>query len=303
MQHNSPSLPAARGSSVSADETPPRFSGRLLARLVAWRSSWRLPLIVGLAIAVVASTLGLLLLQQRQAIIAEAGRDVDVLALAMTEQTLRALQAGHLVLEELQHTIAERQPATIEEFKSRLADEELFHFLKTRADFLPQVNAFTIIAADGQLVNFSRRWPIPPTDLSDRDYLAYFRDHDTNEAFISTPVRNRGTGSWTSFVVRRVNAPDGKFLGMVLAALKLEYFSDFFQAVTEKTDGVSVMLLRRDGSTLTGFPTATPVVDGTTPASPQWQEIIRSGQAGVFETEVAQTPGQRVVSVHPLTTP
>jgi diguanylate cyclase (GGDEF)-like protein len=279
----------------------PGSRGRLvnmLGVLSPMGSGGRLLIVAGLITVITATALSFMLVQLRQTTLAEARRNVDVLAMAITEQTSRSLQAGQLVLEDLQRHIREQNPTNIAGFQVSLAEREIFQFMKDRADFLPQVDAFTIIAANGKLVNYSRQWPAPPTDLSDRDYLAFFRLHDTKDAFISAPVRNRGTGVLTSYVARRVNSRDGEFLGMVLAALDLDYFKEFFRALTE-TAGTTVTLLRQDGAVLTGYPTY--AAAGTVlPHGSQWFDIVRSGKPSVFETPGVLASGDRLVSVHPL---
>lgn len=227
----------------------------------------------------------------------EARQNVSTLGLAIAEQTARSLQAGDLVLEELRRQIASLRPETVEDFKAKLGSEDLFKFLKDRADFLPQVDAFTVIAADGKLVNFSRQWPTPATDLSDRDYYAWFRDHDVPDAFVSKPVQNRGTGAWTVYIVRRLNAPSGRFIGMILASVDLDYFKEFFKALTTGAE-TTVTLLRNDGTALISYP-PTAKIGSVLPAESPWHQIVRQGPE-VFVTKGVLAPGTRIVSVHPL---
>ena len=248
--------------------------------------------------AALASALGLMVWQLHRDALAEARQNVSTLGIAIAEQTARSVQAGDLVLEDLRRQISAMGLTSPEEFKAAVANEAMFKFLKDRADYLPQVDAFTIIGADGKLVNFSRTWPIPATDLSDRDYFTWFRDHDSPEAFVSAPVQNRGTGSWTAYVVRRVNSPTGRFLGLVLAAVDLDYFRDFFKALTTGA-GTTVTLLHSNGTALTSFP-PTARIGGKLPAESPWHGFVRDGVAQVFETEGVLAPGTRIVSVHPL---
>ncbi|HEY0203260.1 MAG TPA: EAL domain-containing protein [Acetobacteraceae bacterium] len=241
--------------------------------------------------------LGLMIWQLHRDDLAEARQNVSTLGLAIAEQTTRSLQAGDLVLEELRRQIAGLRLETVEDFKAKLGNEDLFKFLKDRADFLPQIDAFTIIAADGKLVNFSRQWPAPSTDLSDRDYFAWFRDNDVPDAFVSKPVQNRGSGAWTVYIVRRLNAPSGQFIGMILAAVDLDYFKEFFKALTTGA-GTTVTLLRNDGTALTSYP-PTARIGNVLPAASPWHQIVKQGPE-VFVTEGVLAPGTRIVSVHPL---
>lgn len=244
-----------------------------------------------------AAALGLMLWWLHRNAIVEARDNISALGTAISEQTSRSLQAGDLVLEDLRRQIANQRLRSVAEFKTRLATEDMFHFLKDRSEFLPQVDAFTIIAADGKLVNYSRQWPVPPTDLADRDYIAYFRTHDATTTFISGPVQNRGNGVWTSYMVRRVDSSTGQFLGLVLAALDLDYFRDFYKAL-RGAGGTTVTLLNRNGTALTSYPPTAKIGDVLPETSP-WYSIVRSGPE-VFETRGILAPGDRIVSVHPL---
>ena len=129
-------------------------------------------LVIGiLMMSVVVAAIGVMILQLHRDDLAEAQQNVSKLGIAISEQTARSMQAGDLVLADLTKQIAALNVHDAAAFKAVLANPEMFRFLKDRADFLPQVDAFTIIAADGKLVNFSRQWPMPATDLSDRDYV------------------------------------------------------------------------------------------------------------------------------------
>ena len=256
-------------------------------------------LLVGTLLMVAASmALGLMLWQLQRDALAETRRNLSTLAVAIAEQTSRSMQAGDLVLQDLRRQIDDRTITSVDDFKARLADHSMFAVLKDRADLLPQVYAFTIIAADGMLVNSSWQWPAPPTDLSDRDYVSYFRAHDTPDAFISMPVQNRGTGIWTAYIVRRVNGPAGEYLGLVLAAMNFDYYRDFFKALGSEAR-TTMTLLSRNGTVLTSYP-PTLHAGEVVPTALPWYRIVESGAPAVFETQGMPGPGLRLVSVHPL---
>jgi hypothetical protein len=61
------------------------------------------------------------------------------------------------------------------------------------------------------------------------------------------------TGVWTIFPARRVLASDGRFLGLIAAAIDIGYLQGFHQAIlTYKDQGVT--LLRNDGVVLARYP-------------------------------------------------
>lgn len=282
-------VPSGRGT-VEQEAVPPRWTSLS-------QTSKHLLAAGTLLMAVLIAAVGLMVWQLHTDALTDARQNVGKLGIAVSEQASRSIQAADLVLEDLRKQFAAKGLASVAAFKDGLADESLHRFLLDRSNALRQVNAFTVIAADGKLVNYSRGWPVPPTDLADRDYVAYFRGHNVPGAFVSKPVQNRGDGGWTVYLVRRVNSPSGEFIGMVLAAIDLKYFQEFFKALTVGA-GTTVTLLNNDGTALTSYP-ATAKIGEMLPAISPWHEIIKSGP-GVFTTQGVLAPGMRIVSVHPL---
>ncbi len=226
-------------------------------------------------------------------------QNVGKLGIAIAEQTTRSFQAVDLSLAEIRKDIASEGIDTPARFKDELQSSAVYASLRQKDETLPQAEAFSIAAADGRLLNSSRQWPIPPTDVSDRDYYKYFRDHDDPGLFISNPVQSRINGSWTVFAGRRVNGSAGNFLGIVLSAIDLDYFRDFYKALTVGA-GTTVTLLKRDGTALTSFPDTELAGKPWIPANSPWHGIVAKRQPESFVTQEALASGLRVVSVHPL---
>ena len=282
-------------------QVTPLLRGFPVLRLWAGLSSASKRLIAvgaGLLLTMVAAVT-ITMWDMRSVALTDVRQNVGKLGIAIAEQTTRSIQAVDLALDELRKDILADGIDTPERFRAELQNISLHNVLRQRDDALPQADAFTIIGADGKLVNFSRQWPIPQTDLSDRDYFRYFSTHDDPGAFISAPVQNRGNGGWTAYVVRRVNGPSGNFLGMVLGALDLSYFRDFYQALTVGA-GTTVTLLKRDGTALVSFPTTARIGEMVPPAPNPWHGIVARRKPDSFVTQGVLAPGFRVVSVHPL---
>ena len=78
------------------------------------------------------------------------------------------------------------------------SDQETHLLLKEKIAGLPQVDAVTMIDADGKLLNFSRYWPIPDVNISDRDYFKALKADPSLESFISRRSRTAATAPGTS---------------------------------------------------------------------------------------------------------
>jgi hypothetical protein len=133
-----------------------------------------------------------------------------------------------------------------------------------------------VIDAIGRLVNSTHIYPVTYLDASDRDFFQHFARLDDHGLFVSEPVISRITGTPAIFLVRRVNAPDGTFLGLVMGEVDVPYLTKFYQAISTRP-GQSVTLLRRDGSILVRYPDPTNEVGGVMPNHSPWYERVRIG--------------------------
>ena len=229
---------------------------------------WRLYFVgvIFVVIAVLGAWLAIWELRRDQ--LASVSQDTNNLAVVLAAQTARTVQAVDVVLREAQARIQASGVADATAFREHVATEELHRFLVDRLKELPQADALSVIDETGRIANFSRSWPVPLFDASDRDFYAYWRDHDGMIPFIGEPIVNRASGAWVLTVSRRIDGPHGEFRGIVLGALQLHYLEDSYQAITTR-EGESIGLFRRDGTVLARYPHLERVMgEKISPASP-----------------------------------
>jgi diguanylate cyclase (GGDEF)-like protein len=273
-------------------------SARAFVRSAANRKvSFFLPagaaLIVGSLIAVAAT-----IWQLRSDALAEARRDTANLALVLGEQTERAVQAIDLVVREMQDEIANMNIESPQAFETVLAGEGMHRVLAEKVGRLPQAEALAITSASGLLMNSSRSWPVGRLDLRDRDYFQHFDVVDDRQAYISAPAQNRLNGSWTIYLVRRVNGADGRFLGLVLGAVQLKYFEDIYNSINLPRKE-SFMLARNDGTVLVRHPDGERRAGYILPSTSPWYEKVLEG-GGHYVSDGNFDGTTRLVSVRPL---
>jgi signal transduction histidine kinase len=263
-----------------------------------FRSSRWLPL-VGIALIVITiAASGVTIWDLRAEAISSYRRDTANLGVVLAEQTSRALQAVDLVVQEAREKVLAAGVETPDQFRRLMATEDVHHFLTERLKNLPQAEAIILAGADGILVNFSRAWPVPALDLTDRDYYSHFREHDDPGVFVSEPVKSRITGAWTIFLARRINGARGVFLGVVVSAIELRYFEDFYRAIALQDNG-SVTVVRRDGTILVRHPRTESQIGTRMPAGSPWYGLLAQG--GGFYRATSYFDGiVRVISTHPL---
>jgi hypothetical protein len=173
--------------------------------------------------------------------------------LTLAGQAERSLQSIDLILSNINDHMTTQGVFDSSSYEAAMSGEETFKFLQGKLAGLPQLEAITMINAQGKLINFSRYWPIPAVNVSDRDYFSALRDNPNLLTYVGKPVQNRGTGTWNIYIARRVNGLNGEFAGLILAAMALQYFEDFYRSVS-LGEGSAVSLVRDDGILLARYP-------------------------------------------------
>jgi diguanylate cyclase (GGDEF)-like protein len=162
---------------------------------------------------------------------------------------------------------------------------------------LPQADGVAVVGADGRVVNFSRQFPAPPTDLSDRDYYKYLSAIDDHAVFVSAPIQSFSGGNWIVLLARRVNGSHSVFAGLVVASVTLAYLEDFYKAVTPENRAIT--LLRRDGTILIHYPIIEHGPGWKLPAEAPWYRLLQHG-GGSYRSPGYVDAVARLVSVYPL---
>jgi signal transduction histidine kinase/DNA-binding response OmpR family regulator len=188
----------------------------------------------------------------RESTLQTAEASLDRYSLTLAEEADRSFKSLDLVLSSVGDYLGRKGVTDSASYQRMTSDQETHLLLKEKITGLPQVEAVTIINTQGKLINFSRYWPIPDVNVSDRDYFKALKADPNLETFISAPVQNRGSGTWNIYIARRLNDPNGEFMGLLLGAMSLQYFENFFGSTS--LGGSSVSLVREDGTLLARYP-------------------------------------------------
>src|SRR5262245_32535134 len=242
------SLPSLRysGGSKPSTQSKPRPS-TLIADFLSSRNRARLFLMCGvLLVAAVAISTGLILSNLRERALSDSESALQNIALVLAEQTDRTFQTTERIQMGLLERMKTLGVASSAEFDRQMSDHDAHLMLKAEIAHLPYIDDIMIVNANGNLINSSRsRW-ISKVNVSDQDYFTALQSDPLVRSFVGAPVRNPDNGTWSIYLARKFSNPDGEFLGLVLGAIELRYFEDFFAAVLPGEES-AISLFRRDG--------------------------------------------------------
>jgi signal transduction histidine kinase len=110
----------------------------------------------------------------------------------------------------------------------------------------PELIAFRIANADGDITHgISNSSRTTDSNIQDRAYFQRLRDDPGAGLVVSDPLKGKVSGTWGIIFARRLVGADGKFSGVVLANLKLDYFLQRFAEINlEKAGSIAL----RDGN-------------------------------------------------------
>lgn len=237
---------------MARPDPPPAIDGSRPGR---WRLDRWLTLAGGVIILAVIVAAILLIVNLQNRVTASRSQELRNLALVLSQEIERALEAVQTVETSLIERMQGMGVMSPESFDSLMGSEDAYTMLREKSVGLPYIEALTLIDKDGRLRNFSRYFPTPDVNVSDRDYFRALVEDSDRTTYLSAPVLNRGSGTWTVYLAHKFTEPNGKLLGMVLGAMRLDYIEKFYSAVKVGTGG-AISLIREDGILLVRYPRA-----------------------------------------------
>ena len=212
------------------------------------------------------------------------------LSLMLAEHASQTLFSAHTVLNGLHDVVAEHKPQTEDEFKSFVASESAHRLILDKISVNPIIDVATFVGLDGHVLNFTRSYPPPPINLSDRDYFLAHRTNPGPAAYTSLPVQNKGTGSWVFYISRRVDNSRGEMLGLVLVGISVKVFSEIYEKVSRDLGaGASISLYRDDFMLMTRWPFSEELVGKQNLTSATHRVVAEVGKTNdVIFTDIAR---------------
>ena len=202
-------------------------------------------LILAIIFAINAVVSGYLL---RRNTVEDRAEQIATLSLILAEHTSQIIFSANTVLQSIDDVIELEKIQNEKSYREFASSKKSFELLAEKTKSNPILDVATFVGSDGKVLNFSRSFPAPEINLSDRDYFTYLKTHDDDETFYSMPVRNKGNGKWVFYLAKRVNGKNDEFLGVILTGVSVEVFSSLYERIGVNVgDGVGITLYRSDG--------------------------------------------------------
>ena len=253
--------------------------------------------ILGMAggIAVLTAVLvGVAVLRLRHDALFEARREVSGLTAMLGEQVQQSAQAIDLALNE---AAALATAADAQAFRVRIKSSDIQTALANIAERRSAFDLVSIEDCDGVTIATSRG---QAQDLRGPLYLQgdVLKHNRTRDPQVGALHVSDATGAMVVDFMRRLEAPDGSFLGVVRVSVAPQALVSSYSPISAMP-GRSYALFTRDGSILARIPDAPGTVGQKLPHGSEWYDVVARG-GGVYEARSSFDRQERIIAVRPL---
>ncbi|UPK36050.1 EAL domain-containing protein [Bradyrhizobium sp. 186] len=138
-------------------------------------------------------------------------------------------------------------------FRAQMSGPAANQMLRGKLSAVSYLGDIVIYDADGDIINWSRAQPLPNINVSSRAYFQTFKSNPRSEPVLLESVRSYVIGKWTTIVARRLNMPDGTFLGVMVRRIDPDNYHRYLASVA-LAEGAAISLFDREGTMLARYP-------------------------------------------------
>jgi len=154
-----------------------------------------------------------------------------------------------------------------------------------RAALAQDMGVLLVLDENGNSIIDADAVPARKLNNADREYFQAHKARADLGLHISRPLFSRLMGARIVVLSRRINKPDGTFGGIVLATLKLSYFSGLFDQIALGHEG-AINLYLRDGTRLIRHPYNEADIGVSLAGAPTFERFVREGRGSFIGTSV-----------------
>ena len=154
---------------------------------------------------------------------------------------------------------------------------------RSAAQGLPDVGTLWLLDNQANLLMDSTEYPSQRMNFSEREYFAPQRDKGV-ELYIGPVVKGKITKKYSFTISHRINGKDGSFLGIVLAAIETDDYTNFLNNINIG-ENATVTVFRTDGAMILRQPMQDEYLGKTFKHLKVFSTPFNEVTSGIFETD------------------
>jgi signal transduction histidine kinase len=240
---------------------------------------------------VVAAITAVALERERRLLVAQAHQDARTFAALFEENTARTFDGVDTALQGVAAFISTTQPPR--------HDTATRETMRARLRYIPTVRALFVIGPDGRILHDTDFPRTPDVSLADRPYFRQYLQDDKLERSVSEALLSRSGTGWFVASTRRIQARDGRLLGVAVAAVQLDSIAKLYRKL-DLQPAQQVSLLQSNGTLLARHPSDDALVGRSFAQFPVFSQKLSQQRTGTFSTSGPPWDYERIVSYRAL---
>lgn len=154
--------------------------------------------------------------------------------------------------------------------------------LDERVAYFDEVASYRILDAEGNsLYNSGKQ--VPSFSVSDRSYFQAAKAAPQQALHFSEAITGKKSFEPVIVVAKSIISPEGHFLGVVIGALKMRYYSDFFATLDLGNGGAIALRRTEDGALLARWPETQEALNKPLrPENPLFRKVLAGQRTGTL---------------------
>ncbi|MDR7341735.1 diguanylate cyclase (GGDEF)-like protein [Pantoea alhagi] len=157
--------------------------------------------------------------------------------------------------------------------------DNLHQLLMARKAALSPLDSMVIYHASGYPAISSSSAPLIATSVADREYFRFHQRSEDNQLHIGDVIRSRVSGNMVIPVSQRLSRPDGSFLGVVMASIRLDYFRQVYDYYN-LGDRDLMALMKADAKLVYIRPYSESLINRSISLSPLFTQLLTTSASG-----------------------
>jgi diguanylate cyclase (GGDEF)-like protein len=248
-----------------------RWDGRLARRNpVGWLIATGI-----IAIAAIALATTMAVSSFRERALQSATRELENTLVLLTRHFDQQFDDLRRTRNSVQSYLRSNGVASAKGFAAHMPSYDAHLMLRAKTDDNNWTGTLQVLDADGRLIAWTPSWPAPQVDLGDRGYFQTLKNSDpATDAEIVEPVLSRITHTWKTVFARRLDGPNGEFLGVITRNVEPILFQRFFASLALGAH-TTITMMHSDGAMLARYPQADHLIGRKFP----FNGVLSRGQA------------------------
>lgn len=171
-------------------------------------------------------------------------------SVSLTAHANQVFAAADFVLQAIQDEVHERQPRNSAELRQDFGTAKENARLLRRDESFQPISMLAIFDAEGLMVSVSRLGTTPLIKVADRDYFQLARLRSSGETIVGQAAPDPSSGKWSFYLARRLETPEGSFLGVAVASVSCEQLASLYERLRmgheTREPGITAVSLVRD---------------------------------------------------------